>query len=131
MIKYPYQWHQWNNINCFQFIFSWYFLFFIFLLVSFSPAQGNNIYHILYYFLLESNWHQPFNKCWLFFLFVDNSFITVLMIQIVLFLFVIIIFVLHGFHIFYRIILISTRGIISIITWSICKFRTIIIFPVS
>ena len=61
----------------------------------------------MYGILFEIHRHQPFNQCLLFFIFVDNTFIAVLMLQILLFLFVVIIYVIHGFQIFYRIILIN------------------------
>ena len=93
-----------------------------------TPAWSKNTYHILYDFLLEIHSHQLSSQCFLFFGFVDESFITVLMSWIVLFVFAIIIFVLHGFHIFYSIISISTWHIIFISTWSIYIFRMIIIF---
>ena len=59
--------------------------------------------------------------------FFDNTLITVLMLRIILFIFIIIICVPHGFHIFHIIISISTWCIIFISTWSICSFRIIII----
>ena len=102
------------------------FLFYFSDSISFFPAQSNNIYHVLYGILFKIHRHQPFNQCFLFFSFVDNTLITVLMLQIILFVFVIIILILHGFQIFYWIILISTWRIIFISTWSICSFSIII-----
>ena len=126
---YPYQCHQWNYIKCFPFISAWWFLFYFFNPIIF-PARSNNTYHILYDILFVIHRNQPFNQCFLFFGFVSNIFITVLMLQNFLFLFVIIICVRHGFHIFYRIISISTWRIILISTWSICSFMIIIIYLV-
>ena len=91
------------------------------------PGKSNYNYPIL----SEIHRHQPFNQCFFSFGFVDNTFITVSMLQIILSVFVIIICVSHGFQIFYRIILISTWRIIFISTWSICSFRIIIICLVS
>ena len=106
----------------FLFYFSGYILF---------PARSNNIYHTLYDILFEIRRHKQFNQCFLFFGFVDNTFINVLMLQTIIFLFFVIVCVLHGFHILYIIIPISTWCIIFISTWSICIFRIIIICLVS
>ena len=57
-----------------------------------------------YDILFEIHRHQPFNRCLFFFGFVDNSFTSVLMLWILLFIFVIVICVFHYFHIFYRIV---------------------------
>ena len=56
------------------------------------PTQSNNIYYILYDILFEIHIHKPFNKYFLLFGFVDNTFITMLMLQILLFVFVVLIF---------------------------------------
>ena len=96
-----------------------------------STALSNNTYHKFYDILFEIHKHQPFNRCLLFFGFVDKSFITMLMLQIILVVLVIIICVLFYFHIFYRIISISKWHIIFIITWIICTFRIIITCLVS
>ena len=41
--------------------------------------------------MFETHIHQPFNQCLFFFGYVDNNFITVFMLQIILFVFIIII----------------------------------------
>ena len=100
----------------------------IFQILSFFPSRSNHIYHILYKILFEIHRLQLFNKCFFFFGLVDNTLITVLMLIIILFVFVIIICVFHGFHIFNRIILISTLHIIFISMLSICSLSIIIIW---
>ena len=107
------------------------FLFYFSNSIIFFPAWSYNTHHVLYEFLLDIHRHQPLNQGFFFFGFVDNSFIIVLMLRIVLFLLVIIICVLRGFQIFYRIISISMWRIISFSTWSIFRFSVIIICLVS
>ena len=106
--------------------------YFIFQFYHSPPARSSNIYHILYNILFEIHRHQPFNQFFFFFFgFVEKTFITVLMLRIMLFLFIIIIGFFLGFYSFYRIISISTLRIIFIITWSIFSFRIIILCLVS
>ena len=100
---------------------------FIFPILSFFPAQSNNTYHVLYYILSEIHRHQHFNQCCLLFGFFNNSFITVLVLRILLFLFVIVVCVLLYLQIFYRIVLISAWYIIFISTYSIFTYSIMII----
>ena len=92
------------------------FLFY-FPILSSTPTGSNNIYHILYDILFEIHGHQPFNQCFFLFSFVDNSFITVLILQIILFVFVIIICVILEFHIF----LLSYQSVREISSLSVCE----------
>ena len=98
---------------------------FIFTILSFFPAQSNNIYHIFYDMMFEIHRRQPFNQRFFLFGCVDNTLITVLNVRIIFLVFVIVIDVFHAFHIFNRIISISMWHIIFISTWSIYSFRII------
>ena len=106
-------------------------VYFLFTILSFFPARSNNTYHIFYSMIFEIHRYQPFNQRLFFFGCVDNSCTTVLILRILLFVLVIIICVLFYFHIFYRIVYISTWHIILFSMWSISTFRIIIICLVS
>ena len=98
-------------------IFAWYF--FLFPIISSFTAWTNSTYHITYYFKSEMHSHQLFNKFFLLFSFVDNIFITVMNLWIIIPLFFINIFVIIELKILYRIFI--------IVLWSLCKIITIMI----
>ena len=115
--------------------------YFIFPILSFTPTQSNNIYHILYYKMFEIHSHQPFNQCFFFFgclyntfttqsiwsFSIINTFISVLMFLSILLVFFIIISIFCVFNFCNRIILISMWRIISFRLWSICSCRIILV----
>ena len=97
--------------------------YFIFQLYHFSPTQSNNIYHILYEILIGMHIHKLFNQCFFFLDFVDNNFITVLILLNLLFVFVIIIFFMDftfSIESSRRVLDVSSLSVreVSIVSWS-------------
>ena len=118
------RWFTPNNGNSgitsfFLSIFDWYFYFFIPILTS-LPVWNNSTYNIFYDFTWVIHWHQVFNQYFLLFNFADNTFITVKILWILIFVFAINILVINGFQNICIIFFLSTWSIYMIITIIFC-----------